>query len=58
MKSGQFMCLGNLQHLKNRFGDGYAVEIKVSMNHVQTIKDDLISIMPDIEIQGKRKANT
>ncbi|CAF4618859.1 unnamed protein product [Rotaria sp. Silwood1] len=53
MKLGQFMCLGNLQHLKNRFGDGYAVQVKVSIDKVQKIKDDLTSFFPEIEIQDQ-----
>ncbi|CAF3375151.1 unnamed protein product [Rotaria sp. Silwood1] len=47
------MCLGNLQHLKNRFGDGYAVQVKVSIDKVQKIKDDLTSFFPEIEIQDQ-----
>lgn len=29
MVNGQFMCLGTTQHLKNRFGGGYTLQIKV-----------------------------
>ncbi|CAL8101606.1 unnamed protein product [Orchesella dallaii] len=28
MVNGQFMCIGSLQHLKNRFGKGYTVSIR------------------------------
>ena len=38
MKLGQFVCLGNLQRLKNRFGNGYAVQIKVPLNDITTFK--------------------
>ncbi|XP_054656668.1 phospholipid-transporting ATPase ABCA1-like isoform X9 [Dunckerocampus dactyliophorus] len=30
MVNGRFKCLGSIQHLKNRFGDGYTVIIRVS----------------------------
>lgn len=30
MVNGRFRCLGSIQHLKNRFGDGYTVIIRVS----------------------------
>jgi ABC-type multidrug transport system ATPase subunit len=30
MVNGQFMCLGTTQHLKNRFGGGYTLQIKVT----------------------------
>ena len=29
MVNGQFVCLGTTQHLKNRFGGGYTLQIKV-----------------------------
>ena len=38
MKMGQFMCLGNLQHLRNRFGNGYAVQVKVAGDDMEKIK--------------------
>ncbi len=30
MFNGQFACLGTIQHLKSKFGEGYTIEIKVS----------------------------
>ncbi|XP_029466633.1 ATP-binding cassette sub-family A member 1-like [Rhinatrema bivittatum] len=30
MVNGQFKCLGSIQHLKNRFGDGYTVIVRVA----------------------------
>jgi ABC-type multidrug transport system ATPase subunit len=29
MVNGQFMCLGTTQHLKQKFGGGYTLQIKV-----------------------------
>ncbi|CAH1785688.1 unnamed protein product [Owenia fusiformis] len=29
MVNGKFKCMGSIQHLKNRFGDGYTVSIRV-----------------------------
>ncbi|NXT49031.1 ABCA1 protein, partial [Pluvianellus socialis] len=29
MVNGRFRCLGSVQHLKNRFGDGYTVVVRV-----------------------------
>jgi len=53
MKSGQFMCLGNVQHLKNRFSTGYAIQIKVSSDEdVNKVKDELMAQLPGIEILG------
>ena len=36
MANGRLRCLGSAQHLKNKFGQGYQVELKVSL----TKKDD------------------
>ncbi|XP_067415194.1 phospholipid-transporting ATPase ABCA7 [Emydura macquarii macquarii] len=30
MVNGRFRCLGSVQHLKNRFGDGYSINLRVS----------------------------
>ena len=53
MKTGQFMCLGNLQHLRNRFGNGYAVQVKVPINKITTFENELILSLPGIKIEGK-----
>jgi hypothetical protein len=53
MKLGQFVCLGNLQRLKNRFGHGYAVRVKVPVNKIDEFKNELILGLPGIEIEGK-----
>ena len=53
MKLGQFMCLGNLQRLKNRFGNGYAVQVKIPIGNVQKFKDEMISSLPGVQIIGK-----
>jgi len=53
MKTGQFVCLGNLQHLRHRFGTGYAVQIKVAGDDVEKVKADLVSNLPGIEIQDQ-----
>ena len=53
MKSGQFVCLGSLQHLRNRFGTGYGVQVKVAGDDVNRVKNDLLATLPGIIIQGK-----
>ena len=52
MKAGQFVCLGNLQHLKNRFGKGYAVKIKVPLDKLDEFRKDLVISLPGIKIEG------
>lgn len=29
VKGGQFRCFGSAQHIKNKFGTGYEIEIKI-----------------------------
>ncbi|CAM4954605.1 unnamed protein product [Rotaria socialis] len=54
MKAGQFLCLGSLQHLKNRFGNGYVVQVKVSIDKLNRIKDELESTLPGIKIEDEK----
>ena len=30
MVNGQFKCIGSIQHLKSRFGQGYTIMMKIS----------------------------
>jgi len=53
MKLGQFVCLGNLQRLKNRFGNGYAVRIKVPLKDIDLFKEELKLSLPGVQIQGR-----
>ena len=53
MKLGQFMCLGTLQRLKHRFGNGYSLQVKLSASAVKAFCQELNEALPGIEIQGK-----
>ena len=53
MKLGQFMCLGTLQRLRNRFGNCYTVQVKVAGEQVEDVKTNLLQSIPGLEIQGK-----
>lgn len=53
MKLGQFMCLGNLQRLKNRFGNGYAVQVKLALADIDIFKEELRLTLPGVQIDGK-----
>lgn len=39
MVNGQFKCLGGPQHLKNKFGKGFTVIIKLKRNRKEIIQD-------------------
>jgi len=58
MAGGKLRCLGSSQHLKNRFGQGYQIEMKVKhpadedydvLNATRKILQDLHVIIEDIE---------
>jgi hypothetical protein len=53
MKLGQFVCLGNLQRLKNRFGNGYTVQVKLPLSDIERFKEELMITLPGSQIQGK-----
>ncbi|CAL1285567.1 unnamed protein product [Larinioides sclopetarius] len=38
MVNGNFKCLGSIQHLKNRFGEGYYITVRTVMGEHETIK--------------------
>jgi len=40
VKGGIFKCFGSVQHIKNKFGTGYEIEIKIK-NASQEQKDDI-----------------
>uniref|UniRef100_H3BX82 ATP binding cassette subfamily A member 1 n=1 Tax=Tetraodon nigroviridis TaxID=99883 RepID=H3BX82_TETNG len=46
MVNGRFRCLGSVQHLKNRFGDGYTIILRVAGS-----EPDLQPVMKFIESQ-------
>lgn len=52
MKLGQFVCFGNLQRLKNRFGNGYAVQVKLPLDSVELFKEELKLTLSGVEIEG------
>ena len=44
MVNGQFKCLGSTQHLKNKFGEGYTLIVKVSGVQEQEVNDRVQAI--------------
>ncbi|CAM4928643.1 unnamed protein product [Rotaria socialis] len=54
MKSGQFICLGSLQHLKTRFGKGYAVRIKVPAERMSEFQQEIKTTLPGVKIQDEQ----
>lgn len=51
MVSGQFHCLGAIQHLKNKFGKGYSLEFKVQAAVREQVKDFVAEELPSAVLQ-------
>ena len=41
MVQGKFRCFGSAQHLKNKYGMGYEIEVKIAPLIMDATKDDL-----------------
>lgn len=48
MVNGELKCLGSVQHIKNKFGHGYEIEIKIKKPDVQMMQQTL----KDYQIKG------
>ncbi|XP_076880509.1 ATP-binding cassette, sub-family A (ABC1), member 7 [Brachyhypopomus gauderio] len=55
MVNGRFQCLGSVQHLKNRFGDGYTIILRLSTPSLHPCPVDayIKSAFPQIELKGR-----
>jgi ATP-binding cassette subfamily A (ABC1) protein 3 len=42
MVNGQFKCLGSVQKLKSKFGDGYTVIAKVQLGHSPEVTETML----------------
>lgn len=46
MAHGKLRCIGNSLHLKNRFGDGYRVNIATEIKNIPTVKEKVLEYVP------------
>ncbi|OXB70511.1 UNVERIFIED_CONTAM: hypothetical protein H355_016817, partial [Colinus virginianus] len=51
MVNGRFRCLGSVQHLKNRFGDGYTVVVRAVGPALGTVQHLMQCSFPGIALQ-------
>ncbi|XP_060089129.1 phospholipid-transporting ATPase ABCA1-like [Heteronotia binoei] len=56
MVSGRFQCLGSVQHLKNRFGEGYTIMLRVSGTKpdLRPLESFMQSSFPNIVLKEKQ----
>ncbi|KAM9449520.1 phospholipid-transporting ATPase ABCA1 isoform 1-T2 [Clarias gariepinus] len=52
MVNGQFKCLGSIQHLKSRFGDGYTVIVRVR-GDLSTVEEFVTQTFPGSVLKEK-----
>ena len=63
MVNGQFQCFGNIPHLKNKFGQGFTVLVKLkkgsanveNQSELGSVKDALLTRLSDAVIQDEHK---
>ena len=47
MVNGRFRCIGGSQHLKNKFGEGYNLEVKIPSTSSLRLADDIQRYIKD-----------
>ena len=61
MVNGQFQCFGNIPHLKNKFGQGFTVLVKLEKGagenelELRKVRDALLTRLSDAVIQDEHK---
>ncbi|NXU59615.1 ABCA1 protein, partial [Turnix velox] len=53
MVNGRFRCLGSVQHLKNRFGDGYTVVVRAGGPGVEPAEKLMLERFPGIVLKER-----
>ncbi|CAI5799096.1 phospholipid-transporting ATPase ABCA7 [Podarcis lilfordi] len=53
MVNGRFRCLGSVQHLKNKFGDGYTIVLRVSSADLGPVEKFIRDSFPGIILKEK-----
>nr|XP_034973105.1 phospholipid-transporting ATPase ABCA7 [Zootoca vivipara] len=53
MVNGRFRCLGSVQHLKNKFGDGYTIVLRVSSADLGPVEEFIQDSFPGIILKEK-----
>ncbi|CAF4637163.1 unnamed protein product [Rotaria sp. Silwood1] len=57
MVNGCFRCLGSTQHLKNRFGDGYTIKIRLKSSSNSTLDQTILDCFSSNFILKERHIN-
>jgi len=58
MKLGKFKCLGTIQHLKSKYGNGFSAEIQISQktekSKLEEIKKKIVQSVPGAKVETNR----
>mmetsp|Transcript_4100 Transcript_4100/g.5426 ORF Transcript_4100/g.5426 Transcript_4100/m.5426 type:complete len:1767 (-) Transcript_4100:194-5494(-) len=57
MVKGQFRCFGSIQHLKNRFSQGYTLEFTMQEENQPKVKAQVAAMFPTAELVEEHVAN-
>uniref|UniRef100_A0A8C5P7H9 ATP binding cassette subfamily A member 1 n=1 Tax=Leptobrachium leishanense TaxID=445787 RepID=A0A8C5P7H9_9ANUR len=57
MVNGRFRCLGSVQHLKNKFGDGYTIVLRIAGSHpdLKPVEDFFSHAFPGSMLKEKHR---
>ncbi|XP_063311284.1 phospholipid-transporting ATPase ABCA1 isoform X1 [Pelobates fuscus] len=57
MVNGRFRCLGSVQHLKNKFGDGYTIVVRIAGTHpdLKPVEDFFSHAFPGSMLKEKHR---
>ncbi|XP_036067424.1 phospholipid-transporting ATPase ABCA1 isoform X3 [Oryzias melastigma] len=55
MVNGRFQCLGSVQHLKNRFGDGYTIILRLADSDSCSVNEYMTKSFPNIELKEQHQ---
>jgi hypothetical protein len=57
MINGKFVCFGSNQHLKDKFGDGYRISIKMSKSNREEVERLISESLPNAKNLKENKTN-
>ncbi|KAK4029566.1 hypothetical protein OUZ56_022545 [Daphnia magna] len=54
MVNGTLRCLGSAQHLKNKFGDGYMINVRCEVETISEVLQCVESLIPEARLRERR----
>jgi len=57
MVSGRLQCLGSLPHLKQRYAQGFQLDVKVQKGRIKSYKEWIKKVFPDAKLLEDQEEN-